>query len=57
MFGYHKTTGRPIASAMQMVVLTPRTLTAMGVVDAEIGGRRACTTRVLGNARQRAMYL
>ena len=58
MFGYQMTTGRRIANAMQMVVLiTRKTMKAMGVVDAESGGRRAFTTRVLANRRQRVMYL
>ena len=57
MFGYQITTGRPIASAMQMVVLTRRTLKAMGVVDAESGGRRAFTTRVLENRKNAEGYV
>ena len=57
MFGYQITTGRPIASAMQMVVLTRRTVRAMGVVDAESSGRCAFTTRVLENKNNAEGYV
>ena len=41
---------------MHMIVLTRRTVKAMSVVEAEIGGKRALTLRVLGNTKQRVMY-